>query len=467
MSKEIKEKCGVFGVCGNNFDAARLVFFGLFALQHRGQESTGISSSNGQEIVTYKDSGLVAHVYSEEILKALPGNIAIGHNRYSTSGGSLNCHTQPVIDPDNTLALGHNGNLEDTSKVEEFLDSRGISINGLNDSELIHRTLLFHLRRGASLEDAIFDSFPLFDKGAFSIVVMTKNKLGAFRDRYGIRPLSLGRLNGGIIISSETCALDTVGANFMRDIQPGEMVIVDQTGIEKSYKIMEGQQRLEIFEFIYFARPDSMLMGVNVYAARYNMGVNLGIEHPIDADIIVPVPDSAIPAALGYSHKSGIPLSFALVKNRYIHRTFIEPEQHQRQQSVDLKLNPIPSLLRGKRVAVIDDSIVRGTTTTNLIRKTYIKGEAREVVSLIHSPPFKFPDKYGIDAQRYKELIAARLSIEEIREEIGASYLGYLSLEGLISAIGLPKLNLTAHVFDGIYPDYRDYGIKPKQPVIV
>ncbi|MBI3486015.1 amidophosphoribosyltransferase [Candidatus Daviesbacteria bacterium] len=445
----MSEKCAIFGVFGKGFEAARLTYFGLYALQHRGQESSGISSSDGQNIYIHKDTGLVVHVYNEQILDSLKGHLAIGHNRYSTSGGSTPEHNQPVQNQDNLVTLVHNGNLPTTKKLEEFLSSKNVDITNLNDSELMQRAIEYFLKQGESLEQALKKSFPLFT-GAFSVLVMTKDKLAAIRDEYGIRPLSLGKLNGGFIFASETCAFDVIQAEFVRDVNPGEMVIVDDSGL-KSQQIVNGKLNLDIFEMVYFARPDSMLMGKKVNEIRRNLGINLAKENKIEADVVIPVPDSAIPAALGFSKESKIPFDHGLIKNRYIHRTFIRPEQHLREQSVQMKLNPLPEVIKDKRVILIDDSIVRGTTLKKIVRMIRGAG-AKEVHVLISSPPTKYPDFYGIDTPKQTELIAATMNEDEVRKKLDADSLHYLSLEGLISATGLSKDTFCTSCFTGEYP---------------
>ncbi|MBI2044067.1 amidophosphoribosyltransferase [Candidatus Pacearchaeota archaeon] len=360
--------CGVFGVSSNDFEAARITFFGLFALQHRGQESSGMVTSDGEKLYRHVGQGLVAHVYGENLLNNnLPGSMAIGHNRYSTSGGTDIKHAQPVIDKHENVALAHNGNLPITKKLTVFLEDNNIDPTGLNDSEKMQRAISYYVNsQSIPVEEAVAKSYSLFE-GAFSTLVMDKNKLIAFRDKFGIRPLSIGKLNGGYIIASETCALDAVGAIYLRDVLPGEMVIFEPGEELKSVILEKGQQKLDIFEFIYFARLDSMLLGKNVWQVRFNIGVNLAKEHPRDADIVIEVPDSATPMAIGYSEQLGIPHRQGLIKNRYVHRTFITPDSHQKRQMISMKSNPIPSVLRGKRVIVVDDSIVKGNTAIDII----------------------------------------------------------------------------------------------------
>lgn len=454
----ISEKCGIFGVCGHGLEAARLVHTGLWTLQHRGQESSGISVSDGNTIKTHKGPGLVAHVYNESLLSRLSGDMAIGHNRYSTSGGSTAVHAQPVTSRGNLIALAHNGNLPDTSRLKAYLQDSGIETSGANDSEMMQRAIEHHLSNGASLEESVKACFELFT-GVFSLLLMTRTELAAVRDAHGIRPLSLGEVNGGQVLSSETCAIDAIGGRFMRDVRPGELIVVDRKGA-RSVQLAKGDEKLDIFEFIYFARPDSMLMGQRVNEVRRRLGVNLAREHPVKADVLVPVPDSAIPAALGYSGETGISLDFGLLKNRYIHRTFIRPAQNLRESGVRLKLNPIPEVLRNRSVAVLDDSIVRGTTARQIVAMIRECG-ARQVHFLVSSPPIKFPDFYGIDTPKPDELVAAGMSIEETRKHIGADSLAYLSYGGMIDATGLPESRFSTSCFSGVYPvkvDYRSHS---------
>ncbi|HEX9153219.1 MAG TPA: amidophosphoribosyltransferase [Candidatus Saccharimonadales bacterium] len=445
----VHEKCAVFGSFGASEEAARITFYGLWALQHRGQESSGIVSSDGVLLHRHTGPGLVSNVYREEDLEQLAGSITIGHNRYSTSGAANDAHSQPILKRETKMAFAHNGNLPVTDKLEAFLSNRDIDIAKLNDSGMMAEAINCHMQDGQSLEDAITSAYPLF-RGAFSAVAMTADKLVAFRDAHGIRPLSIGRLGNGYVITSETCALDTVGATLIRDIKPGELVVIDKHGL-KSHQLAPGKLHIDVFEFIYFARPDSVIAGRSVNEVRENMGKELAREWKIDADIVVPVPDSAIPAALGYSRASGIPFEMALIKNRYIHRTFIRPTAQLREQDLRMKLNPMPQSVRGKRVILIDDSIVRGTTTRKIARMIYDAGAA-EVHILISSPPVRYPDFYGINLPRQEDLIAYRMTPDEIRQHLGVDSLGYLSYKGMIKATGLPAGSLSTHCFDGKYP---------------
>ncbi len=476
------EKCAVFGVFGHGLDVARLSFFGLFALQHRGQESSGIASSNGSIVTVYKGMGLVSQVFNDEILKGLTGHIAVGHNRYSTSGGSKVKHAQPMIaagdssvqkvvyeDPnpslnesislasgpnDGAIALAHNGNLPSTKALEAFLHGKGIETAEFSDSRMMVEAIAARMREGTDMVRAIKDVLPLFT-GAFSILVMSHDSLVAVRDQCGIRPLALARLNGGYVIASETCAFGPIGAVFEREINPGEMLIIDGKGIH-SEQVLQPNPKLDIFEFVYFARPDSELLGKSVYEMRKQCGVQLAKECPVPADVVIPVPETAIPAAIGYSQATGIPMEAGITKNRYIHRTFITPEQHVREQGVKAKLTPLPAAIRGKRVVVMDDSIVRGTTSRQIVAMLFEAG-AKEVHFLVSSPPVKFPDFYGIDTPRQSELIAATKSVEEIKKHLGATSLCYLSYEGMIKATGLPENVFSTSCFTGVYPiDIRE-----------
>ncbi len=449
-SRSLGEKCAVFGVYAPGLEAARLVHTGLWTLQHRGQESTGISVSDGVSILTHKGQGLVAHVYDEATLRPLVGHVAIGHNRYSTSrGGDGLSHAQPVTNGAQRLALAHNGNLPSTARLSQALSDAGVDISGANDSELMYAALDRAMALGASVEDAVRDCFPLFT-GAFSLALLTPNALVALRDVRGIRPLALGRVGNGYVVSSESCAIDAIGGTFLRDVRPGEMVVMDESGL-RSIQIAPGRERLDIFEFVYFARPDSILLGRRVNEVRRQFGALLAREHPVQADVVIPVPDSGIPAAIGYAGEIGIPFDFGLLKNRYIHRTFIRPAQSLRESGVQMKLNPIAEVIRGRRIAVVDDSVVRGTTSRQIVKMLRGAG-ASEVHYLVSSPPVMFPDVYGIDLPNSADLVAARMSVEQIRESIGADSISYLSYDGMIAATGLPAHDFTTSCFSGVYP---------------
>lgn len=452
--KEINEKCAVFGVYGQGLDASRLAFFGLFALQHRGQESAGIATADGSKLYSHKDMGLVAQVFSEDSIKSLVGHAAIGHNRYSTAAGSKLAHAQPILVGNDAIALAHNGNLPSTAVLQEFLRSRGYDVSDVSDSRFVAEAIAEYVKDGLSLEDAIKKTYPMIT-GAFCILILAKDKLIAIRDQCGIRPLSLAKLNGGWVISSETCGFKPIGATFVRDVNPGEMLVIDDNGL-KSEQLAEPNLKLDVFEFVYFARASSELLGKSVYEVRKNFGKQLARERKIDADVVIAVPDTATPIALGYAQESGIPLEFGLGKNRYIQRTFIQPEQHLRDQGVRMKLNPRESVIKGRRVIVVDDSIVRGTTSQKIVKMLFETG-AKEVHFLVSSPPVKYPDFYGIDIAKQGELIAATKSEEEIRDYLGATSVQYLSLQGMIDAIGIPESQLNTSCFTGLYPiDIRE-----------
>lgn len=449
MDDQFTEKCAVFGVYGTGLEAARLTFYGLWALQHRGQESSGIVSSDGEHVYRHTSAGLVANVYHEEDLEQLPGSIAIGHNRYSTSGGVDNRFNQPFVDYEAGVAFAHNGNIPDCGKLTAFLNKRGVTTGLLNDSGMMFAAIKCYMQDGVDFVQAIKKAYPLFT-GVFSAVAMDAERLVAFRDKCGIRPLSIGVLDDGYVIASETCALDTVGATFLRDVQPGELVVIDKRGLT-SYQVVKANQKLDIFEFVYFARPDSQLLGKRVNDVRKNFGREMAKEFPLKADVVVPVPDSAIPAALGYAQASGITFEMGLVKNRYIHRTFIRPTDELRRHDLKMKLNALTETLSGQSVILVDDSIVRGTTMRKVVEILFDAG-AKEVHLLITSPPVCFPDFYGINTPNQSELIAARKSVDEIREYVGATSLHFLSYDGMIRATGLPVSRFSTSCFNGVYP---------------
>lgn len=446
---KLTEKCAVFGAFNANDEASKLAYYSLYAMQHRGQESTGIASSDGNQIFRHADFGLVGSVYREEDLNELQGKIAIGHNRYSTSGGHDPIYNQPFVNHNHSFGFAHNGNLPITDKLEAFLTKYNMKFNKLNDSGMISSAIALNMQKGISLTEAVKKTYPLI-QGVFSAVAMDTESLVAFRDVHGIRPLSIGKLNGGYVVASETCALDTIGAKFVRDVKPGEVVTFDKNGLH-STQLEKPDQKLDIFEFVYFARPDSMLLGKNVGKVRENLGHKLASEYKIDADIVVPVPDSSIPAAIGYSQASGIPLEMGLVKNRYINRTFIRPTAELRKRDLKMKLNPIVSVLEGKRIILVDDSIVRGTTLRQVVAMLRSVG-VKEVHLLISSPPVKFPDFYGINTPDQSDLIASHMSIADICKHLGADSLNYLSYKGMIAATELPENMFCASCFNGVYP---------------
>lgn len=427
---ELKEYCGVFGIYNPDSDVARLTYFGLFALQHRGQESAGIAVSDRKDLVCYKEMGLVSQVFNEKILNILKGDIAIGHVRYSTTGSSTEVNAQPIlVSGENPIAIGHNGNLINSLDLKEELNRNGIKLLGTADTELMAQKIALHYKD--DIVSTLIDVLPSF-QGAYTLVILTRDKLIGVRDPYGIRPLVLGKLNGGYVLSSETCGLDIIGARFIREIEPGEIVVIDETGVE-SIRFAESKPHLCIFELVYFARPDSKFGSRLVHEIRQEMGRILAKEAPADADLAIPVPDSGIPAAIGYSQQSGIPFSEGLIKNRYVGRTFIQPDQRMRELGVKLKLNPLKEVIDGKRIVLVDDSIVRGTTSSQIVNLLREAG-AREVHMRVSSPPITHPCFYGIDTAERNQLIASYKSIEEIREYLGCDSLEYLSVEGLLKA---------------------------------
>ncbi len=449
---QLTEKCAVFGIFGASpeVEAARLSFYGLCSLQHRGQESSGIATSDGKNLHLHSDFGLVTNVYRESDLAKLPGHIAIGHNRYSTSGGTDDCFNQPFLDDKHNFAFAHNGNIPDTSELESFLKTRHISTRKLNDSGMMAAAIAAQLETGLGLPEAIAACYPLFT-GVFSAVAMNQDMLVAFRDPHGIRPLSLGIMqDGSHVVASETCALDTIGARHEREIAPGEMVIISSDGIQ-SRQVVPGEQKLDIFEFVYFARPDSVILGKSVNEVRLNFGRIMAHECAVEADVIIPVPDSAIPAALGYAESSGLPFEMNLIKNRYIHRTFIRPTAELREHDLKMKLNPLVDAIAGRRVILVDDSIVRGTTMRKTVQMLRDAG-ATEVHLMISSPPVLYPDYYGINTPTQSELIATTMTVAEIRDFIGADTLYFLTYDGMIEATGLPEHVFSASCFTGIYP---------------
>lgn len=451
-----QDECGVFGVYAPGEAVSKLTYFGLFALQHRGQESAGIAVSNGQRIMVFKDMGLVSQVFDETTLSALPGHIAIGHTRYSTTGASVWQNAQPTFrsTEQGSIALAHNGNLTNTDTLVELLAEYGTddlptktSMDSTNDTELV--SALLGTYPGRTWEQIFLDLLPRLE-GAFSLVCLTDHTLYAARDRHGVRPLVLGRLENGWVVASETAALDIVGASFVREIEPGEFVTISEAGI-RSQRFAEANPKGCLFEYVYLARPDTRIAGRNVHSTRLAIGRRLAREYPVDADLVMPVPESGTPAALGYARESGIPFGFGLVKNAYVGRTFIQPTNTIRQLGIRLKLNPLREVIAGRRLVVVDDSIVRGNTQRALIRMLREAGAA-EVHVRISSPPVEWPCFYGIDFATRAELIAPGLSVEDIARSIGADSLGFISLEGLVEAVGLPADQLCQACFNGQYP---------------
>ena len=450
----LEEACAVFGVYAPGEDVARLTCFGLQALQHRGQESAGIAVGNGDTILIHKDLGLVDQVFDEEALAHLKGNIAIGHARYSTAGGGSWKEAQPHVSAidEEIIALAHNGTLVDTIPQRAWLANEGVQLYGYTDSEVAARTIGVDTRRAGHIRSGIKLMMQQLH-GAYAIVLVTPIALYAFRDPNGIRPLSIGRLpdNRGWVVASETCGLDAVGAEFVRDVEPGEIIKVSSAGLESEQGIKPGRRAFCIFEYVYFARPDSVLDGEVVYHARRRMGRILAREAPVEADMVLGVPDSGVPPALGYAEESGIPYGDGIVKNRYVGRTFIQPTQEMRQMGIRIKLNPLPSMIRGKRLVVIDDSIVRGNTSKQLVAMLRDAGAA-EVHLRIVSPEVLWPCFYGIDTDTREQLISANMSHDEVCRFIGCDSLAFISLDGLHEAVQANHGGFCDACFSGEYP---------------
>ncbi|MDP9820859.1 amidophosphoribosyltransferase [Nocardioides massiliensis] len=456
-----QDACGVFGVWAPGEDVAKLTYYGIYALQHRGQESAGIAVGNGRQILVYKDMGLVSQVFDEATLESLKGHVAIGHARYSTTGASTWHNAQPTFRPTSTgsIALAHNGNLTNTGDLADLVADLPLSAGELdiprrgveestNDTSLV-TALLAHDRDGATLEERALEVLPQV-RGAFSFVWMDETALYAARDPQGVRPLVIGRLERGWVIASETAALDIVGASFIREVEPGELVVVDADGL-RTQRFAEAKPKHCLFEFVYLARPDTLMNDRRVHSVRVEIGRRLAREFPADADLVMPVPESGTPAAIGYAEESGIPYGTGLVKNSYVGRTFIQPSQTIRQLGIRLKLNPLRDVIDGKRLVVVDDSIVRGNTQRALVRMLREAG-AREVHVRISSPPVKWPCFYGIDFATRAELIATGLAVDEICRSIDADSLAYISLEELTEATTVPAAKLCRACFDGEYP---------------
>ena len=443
------ESCGVFGVYASSINVAQAIFFALFALQHRGQESAGIAVTDGNEIKIHTSMGLVSQAFTESDLALLTGYIGIGHNRYSTTGSSRPTNAQPIIAKSEglTIALAHNGNIINSKLLRDELQERGYHFHTSSDSEVIANLIL--ASPGRNWQQKIRHAMHRL-QGAYSLVILTENELIGVRDSFGVRPLCLGTIDSGWSIASESCALDHIGAQFIREIEPGEIVVINSHGV-KSFKKGDGKRALCIFEYIYFARPDSIIQGKLLYPTREAMGRILAEEYPVDADFVMGVPDSATAAGIGYSNASGIPYCEGLLKNRYVGRTFIEPDQRIRELGVQLKFNPLSRIIAGKRLVVVDDSIVRGTTTPHVV-SLLKKAGAAEVHLRICAPPICYPCFFGVDMASRWQLIAARKTIPEIREYLGADSLGYLSLDGLIRAVDLPRNIFCLACFTGVYP---------------
>ncbi len=445
--KELNEKCAVVGVFGVP-DAAKYAYFSLFAMQHRGQEASGISSSDGKKLHTIKDRGLVSHIFDEAKLAKLTGAMAVGHNRYSTAGEDSILDAQPVFARYDLgeMSIVHNGNLTNAAEVRKELIKGGAIFQSSMDTEnLIH---LIAQSDRARLKDRIIEAVKRIE-GAYSLIFLSRTKMFAIRDRFGFRPLSLGKIGNGYIVASETCAFDLVGAEFIRDVNPGEMLIFEKDKEPVSIQVFDPTPKKCIFEYVYFARPDSLLFGESAYAVRKEMGRLLAQELPVDADMVIPVPDSGVPAAMGYAQASGIPFEFGIIRNHYVGRTFIEPTQAIRDLKVKMKLSPIKELIRGKKIVVIDDSIVRGTTSRQIVRMLRQAG-AKEIHMRISSPPTSNPCFYGIDTPHKEELISSKKTVDEICKYVEADTLAYLSVEGLLKSVNDPQ-NYCLACFDGNY----------------
>ncbi len=454
---DLHEECGVFGIYAPGADVARLTFFGLFALQHRGQESAGIAvshASGGAPLAVHRHMGLVSQAFTEDDLARLRGDLAIGHTRYSTTGSSNLANASPFVAQSSIgeIAVAHNGNLTNADHLRAELESEGERFLASTDSEIVAR--LIGQAHGDTIVEKLRRVMPRM-LGAYSLTILTPTQMLGVRDPLGVRPLSLGRMpDGGNVIASESCAFSTIGAELIRDIEPGEIVVIDDIGADgvRSYCGQESHRRAAcVFELIYLARPDSAIGGQRLHLARQRMGAELAWEAPAEADIVIAAPDTATPAALGYARASGIPYAEALIKNRYIGRTFIQPDQRLRELGVGLKFTPLPEVLRGKRVVLVEDSIVRGTTSRPLI-ELLRKNGAVEIHMRVHSPPMAWPCYLGVDTGRRAELIAAYKSVEEIREYIGADSLAYLSEDGLTRALQMPRNDFCFACFNGSYP---------------
>jgi len=447
---KFKDECGVFGIyTQGDVDVAALTYYGLYALQHRGQESAGIAVSDGEKITCYKDMGLVVDVFKEDKIKSLVGKAAIGHVRYSTTGGSNIINAQPIIGEFKlgSIAIAHNGNLVNADVMRELLEDGGCIFQTSIDTEVVLNLIARGAKKG--IERAVVDVVQAI-KGSFAIVILTKDKLIGFRDPNGIRPLCIGKLDDAYILCSESCALDAIGAELVRDVEPGEIVIIDKNGLKSITYAEKTKCQTCAFEYVYFARPDSIIDEINVYSARLRAGEQLFKECPAEADVVIGVPDSGIAAAVGYSRASGIPYDTGFIKNRYVGRTFISPSQELREKALLVKLNPLKVNIEGKRVVLIDDSIVRGTTSRKLVDLLRRAG-AKEVHFRISSPVVQYPCYFGIDTPYRKELIGSGNTVDEIRELIGADSLGYISIDGLVNSLNQEK-GFCLGCFNGIYP---------------
>lgn len=451
--RPLKEECGIFGICGHP-EASKLTYFGLYALQHRGEESAGIVISDGVQVREEKGMGLVADVFNEKNLAALKGDLAIGHVRYSTTGSSMVKNAQPFLVSHGgmAIAIAHNGNLTNAHALRQGLEKKGAIFQSTMDSEIFIHLIAHNLNQG--FEQALTQTLSEI-QGAYSLLLLTQNQLIGARDPHGFRPLCLGKLNGAYVLASETCALDLIEAQYVRDIEPGEIIFITKTGLRSIKPAGKTQSAFCIFEFIYFARPDSTIFGENVYQIRKRLGQRLAKEYQPIGDLTMPFPDSGNYAALGFAEASKIPFEMGVIRNHYVGRTFIQPSQTMRDFGVKVKLNPVRSVLKGKRVVIIEDSIIRGTTSRTRVQAVRSAG-ASEVHMLVSCPPHQYPCYYGIDFSTKGELIACHHSVEEIRKFVGLDSLGYLSIEGLVEATGLPQSNFCLACFNGQYPVQPD-----------
>ncbi len=452
-SPEAREACGVFGIHGPGEDVSRLTYFGLFALQHRGQESAGIAVSDGREITLFREMGLVSQIFDEETLARLKGDLAIGHTRYSTTGSTTLANSQPMLAEwrGGKIALAHNGNLVNARALRAELEEAGEALEASSDSEVMLCMIAREADRAGSVEEAVAGCMPRW-AGAYSVTVLTERSVIAVRDPYGVRPLCIGQLNSDVhVFASESCALNVIGAELVREVEPGEVVIADADGLHSRVVVPSPRQALCVFEYIYMARPDSQIDGRLVHEARRGLGCQLAKDQPVEAEVVIPVPDTGWPAAIGYAEESGLPFGEGLIKNRYIPRTFIQPDQRLRELGVRVKLNPLREALEGRRVVMVDDSIVRGTTKRRIVNMIRDAG-AKEVHVRISAPVYRWPCYYGVDTSNRSELIGARCGVEDIREAIGADTLGYQSVQGLLKGLGIPRRKLCLACFTGRYP---------------
>ena len=449
MADKFKDECGIFGIFGHP-EAANMAYLGLYALQHRGQESAGIAASDGEQVRVSRAMGYVADTFDSETLAHLPGSLAIGHVRYSTAGESKLSNAQPILIDctHGQIAVCHNGNLVNARELRDDLVRQGSIFQSNSDTEVVLH--LYARSKASSVEDAVVDSVSQV-QGAFSLVILTRDRLIAVRDPHGFRPLALGRLGDAVVVCSETCAMDLIGATYVRDVEPGEVLVVSASGIRSIKPFPPAPLAHCIFEHVYFARPDSYVFGKSVNEVRTNLGRILAREQPVDADVVVPVPDSGVCAAMGYAEESHVPLRMGLIRNHYVGRTFIQPQAAIRHFGVKVKLNPVKSILDGQRVILVDDSIVRGTTSRKIVRMVRAAG-AREVHVRISCPPTISPCFYGVDTPQRAELIAATHTLEEIREYLEADSVAYMSLEGLLSAVGNERDSYCSSCYTGRYP---------------